>query len=455
MAISNTKEGKLNNVVNERSLFLLTLPIFIDLLLVFLINVVDIWFISQISDEAAASVGAVLQVTGIGFTFFVTLSYAGNAVASQLAGANNTWDRAVYLSLLILMLMVGLFVSLIFYCCADEIARLIGLKGSAYTIGSSYLALLGVGCWLLAIRYGLSIVLTSQGQTQWNMVCSLTMFLVNVLLNDLFIHGRLGIPALGVLGVALSTVIAWCVGVFFTWAVIRFRFHIALFSVFEYDAIKARTRAILSIGLPSVAEPLAWHLSQITLVVFVISYGEVALTARTYLSQVLFGVALFSTALSIGVQTKVSNLIGAKRHEAANTLLMQGVRIGLFGAFMLVSLLIIFYRFTFGIFTTDTAVLSLIFSCLFIAIISECGRVLNLVVGASLKACGDAHFVSGVAVSLMWFMVVPLAWFLGSAVGWGLLGIVCALAVDEGVRGIVMIARWRRGVWRTKFKTTL
>lgn len=452
--MSSAKDDKFNNLVNQRSLFLLTLPIFIDLLLVFLINVVDIWFVSQISDEAAASVGAILQVTGVGFTFFVTLSYAGNAVASRLAGELKIWDRAVYLSLLILMLMAGLFVSLVFYFGSDEITKMIGLKGSAYAIGGSYLALLGMGCWLLAIRYGLSVVLTSQGRTQWNMLCSLIMFVANVILNDLFIHGRLGLPALSVQGVALSTVISWGIGVFFTWAVIRFQFHIALFSVVEYKAIKARVRAILSIGLPSVAEPLAWHLSQITLIVFVISYGEVALTARTYLSQVLFGVALFSTALSIGVQTKVSYLVGAKRYEEANALLIQGVRIGLSGALILVGLLILFYRFIFGLFTADTEVLMLIFSCLFIAIASECGRVLNLVVGASLKACGDAKFVSGVGVSLMWCMAVPVAWLLGNALGWGLLGIVAALALDEGVRGITMIARWRRGVWRTKLKMT-
>lgn len=53
--------------VADRSLLSLTWPIFIDLFFIFMINVTDAWFLSRISDTAAASIGAVMPILGIAF----------------------------------------------------------------------------------------------------------------------------------------------------------------------------------------------------------------------------------------------------------------------------------------------------------------------------------------------------------------------------------------------------
>ena len=84
--IRANKESEGSSNPLDKSLWKLTWPVFVDILCVFLINIVDTWFLSVISDESAAAVGAVLPFLGLGFTLFITLNYAGNAVAARLIG---------------------------------------------------------------------------------------------------------------------------------------------------------------------------------------------------------------------------------------------------------------------------------------------------------------------------------------------------------------------------------
>jgi Na+-driven multidrug efflux pump len=47
----------------------------------------------------------------------------------------------------------------------------------------------------------------------------------------------------------------------------------------------------------------------------------------------------------------------------------------------------------------------------------------------------------------MWGISVPLAWYLGIYMDYGLIGIYIAFIVDEWLRGLIMFWRWRSRVW--------
>jgi Na+-driven multidrug efflux pump len=47
----------------------------------------------------------------------------------------------------------------------------------------------------------------------------------------------------------------------------------------------------------------------------------------------------------------------------------------------------------------------------------------------------------------MWGIAVSLAWLFGIYFGWGLVGVWCAFAIDEWVRGILMYRRWKSRAW--------
>lgn len=437
--------------VIDRSLISLTWPIFVDILFVFLVSVVDAWFLSRVSDTAAAAVGAVLPVSGVGFTLFVNLAAAGNSVASQRIGSGD-YSRlsGTYGCLLLIGLIVGALVATLMVTMAPHFARWMGLQGELAGMGSRYLQIMGFGACLLAVRYAASAILTSQGKTHWNMWSTALMTAANLFLNYAFVYGKFGLPAMGLEGVAVASCIAWGVSLFFTLFAIIFIQRIKIEFPFRWANFKRLVKPILGIGVPSVVEPLSWHFSQLFIIAMVVQLGEMMLATRVYAFNILFVVALFGTALSAGVQLKVSHFVGAGRFDDAHSQLLQGLRLGLAGAISIVAFIYIFSDYFFGVFTSNQDIIALGSSVVAVALFCEIGRILNLVVGASLKASGDAKYLSLCGFGIMWLVAVPLAWLIGVHWAFGLVGIWVAMSIDEIARGLVALVRWNSRKWERK-----
>jgi Na+-driven multidrug efflux pump len=87
---------------------------------------------------------------------------------------------------------------------------------------------------------------------------------------------------------------------------------------------------------------------------------------------------------------------------------------------------------------------------LLLGFVLEPGRCFNIVVGQSLRAVGDARFLMWVGIAVMWGIGVPLVYFLGVYLGYGLIGIWLAFITDEWVRGLILYFRWKSRAWEKK-----
>lgn len=440
-----------HNQVIDRSLISLTWPIFVDILFVFLVSVVDAWFLSRVSDTAAAAVGAILPVSGVGFTLFVNLAAAGNSVASQRIGAGDYRQlSSTYGCLLLMGFIVGALVATLMVTMAPHFALWMGLQGELADMGSRYLQIMGFGACILSVRYAASAILTSQGKTSWNMWSTALMTVANLFLNYAFVYGKFGLPEMGLEGVAVASCISWGISLGFTIFAVLVVQRIKVDFPIKWSNFKNLVKPILGIGVPSVIEPLSWHFSQLFIIAMVVQLGEMMLATRVYAFNILFVVALFGTALSAGVQLKVSHFVGARRFDDAHTQLIQGLRLGLAGAVSIVSLIYIFSDYLFGVFTSNMDIIALGSTVVAVALFCEIGRIFNLVVGASLKASGDARYVSFFGFAIMWLVAVPLAWLIGVHWAFGLVGIWVAMSIDEIARGLVALLRWNSRKWESK-----
>ncbi|WP_085297448.1 MATE family efflux transporter [Cognaticolwellia mytili] len=442
---------KSSQSVADRSLFSLTWPIFIDLFFIFMINVTDAWFLSRISDSAAASIGAIMPILGIAFALYSTLHQGGSSVAAQRIGAGDHSKLATtYGVLFVILLFVGILLTILMTLFATDFTQWMGLKDDMAGMASIYLHTIGMGTWVLAIRFAAAAVLTSQGKTHWNMWSTAVMTVVNILFNYLLIDGKFGFPALGVQGVAYASVTAWVISLCFTLTIIAKHLKIKISLPSSWTFFKKDAAPILKIATPSVLEPMSWQFTQILMTVMVVTMGELALATRIYSFNLLFTAILYGFAISSGVQIKVAHYIGAKRFEDAHNQLMSGIKLGIVGAMFFVFVLLIFSDHWFAMFTSNTDIWAMGKLILLVAIVGEFGRSFNLIVGASLRASGDAKYVSTAGFIIMWFIALPLAWLFGLHFAYGLVGIWVATSIDECMRGFIALKRWQTGKWRTK-----
>ena len=73
----------------------------------------------------------------------------------------------------------------------------------------------------------------------------------------------------------------------------------------------------------------------------------------------------------------------------------------------------------------------------------------SIVLVRNLQAVGDVKFPVALGILSQWIVGVGIAWLFGIYLGWGLVGIWMAFALDENLRAVLFIIRWKAGKWRS------
>ena len=80
----------------------------------------------------------------------------------------------------------------------------------------------------------------------------------------------------------------------------------------------------------------------------------------------------------------------------------------------------------------------------------EIGRTSNIFAGSTLRATGDTIYPFVVGIIFQWSIAVGLSYVLGIPLGYGLIGMWIGFALDENIRGVILMRRWRSGKWKAK-----
>jgi putative MATE family efflux protein len=294
-----------------------------------------------------------------------------------------------------------------------------------------------------------SAIARSHGHTKSVMYVTLGMNVVNVIGCWLALYEPFGLPNFGVEGVAIAVVVSRFLGLLGVLLILQWQVKMR-FNVAEMVRLpKKDVRLLMQIGVPTAGEHVAYHSSQLMITYFVTMVGALALTTKVYVHSVSLFLFLFSASIGMGTQIIVGHLVGAKQMDDAYQRCMRSLKIAL-GFSVAVSIVFaVSAPFLFSLFTENKEIIHLATLIMALAIILEPGRCLNLVIINSLKAAGDTKFPVLMGILSMWGISVPLAWYLGVHLDYGLIGVYIAFIVDEWLRGLIMFWRWRSRVWQS------
>jgi putative MATE family efflux protein len=436
------------NGVLETSLWDLSWPILVSLLVSVSLTITDTLFLSRRSDAAAAAVGAVFPVLTLTNAVFTASGQAGCAIAGQLLGAgSNAKVPFVYGAVLALNVVIGLGVGIFFAVAHLALPEWLGLSGNIAGYASEYLWWVGGTQVLTALQQAISSILNSRGATRVSLVQAVSANVVNVGLNSALLWGVFG-RSDGVTEVAWVTVTSKVVALAIGWLALRYQLRLQISLPRSVSVLKEALLPVIRIALPSVVEPLAFEGSQVFMTRLVVAMGPAALAARVYTFNLCILGVLWSVALGVGTQILLAHRIGAGQLDAAQRQLRQSVRFAALGGFGIVALLNVVRVPVLSMFTSDEQVLALTEPLLLLGLLLELGRATNVVVGGALRSSGDARFASLVGASMMWLIAVPLSYFLGTVLGLGVLGVWIAMTADECLRGLTNYWRWQTGAWQ-------
>ena len=435
----------------KRQLRVLTIPVFIEMALVMMLGAVDTVMLSRYSDNSVAAVGLDNQLMSLVFLVYQFFSMGAAIICAQYIGAGLRKRLVQVVGVaLVVNLMLGLTVSALLYVFAEELLLMMGVRPELMGDASIYLRVTGVLSFFQALSLTFSASLRSAGKVTYPMVVTGIVNVVNIVGNYALIFGRLGCPQLGVEGAAIATAASRVVATVLL-GVIHFRKHIPRFPLSYFRPMPwLELRNLLFIGIPAMSENISYNLSQVIVTYFINQISNEALAARTYCANIIMFVYLFCLSITQGGDILVGHLVGQRHHQAAyvlgNYFFRWSMVITLTGS----AVLAVFGRDIIGAFTGNEEIIAMGVWVFVVDWFLEIGRTSNIFATSTLRATGDAFYPLLIAVIFNWTIAVGLSYMVGIPLGYGLIGMWICFALDENIRGVILMRRWRSGKWRTK-----
>ena len=435
----------------KQQLRVLTVPVFIEMALVMMLGAVDTVMLSRYSDISVAAVGLDNQLMTLVFLVYQFFSMGAAIICAQYIGAGLRRRLVQVVGMALAMnLLLGLAVSALLYVYAEQVLLLMGVRPELMGDALTYLKLTGALSFFQALSLTFSASLRSAGMVTYPMIVTGIVNVVNIIGNYALIFGRLGCPQLGVEGAAIATAASRAVAMVLL-AVIHFRKHIPRFPLRYFRPMPwHELRSLLSIGIPAMSENISYNLSQVVVTYFINQISNEALAARTYCANIIMFVYLFCVSITQGGDILVGHLVGQRHHQAAYVLGNYFFRWSMIITLTGSALLAVFGHGILSAFTSNEEIIAMGVWIFVVDWFLEIGRTSNIFATSTLRATGDALYPLLIAIIFNWTVAVGLGYVVGIPLGFGLIGMWIAFALDENIRGVILMRRWRSGKWRTK-----
>tara|TARA_B100000676_G_scaffold167684_1_gene164737 strand:+ start:95 stop:1453 length:1359 start_codon:yes stop_codon:yes gene_type:complete len=181
-----------------------------------LYNIVDTFFAGKISANALAAIAKSFPLYFIIIATGVGIVSASNALISNSLGAKDDRTASLYVAQsLLYSVIVSILVTMIGLSFSDDLLRFMGSDQETIKLATDYLDVIFFATFIFLIQISLNGALNAQGDTKSYRNVLIVSFFLNIGLNPLFIFGLGPIPAFGIAGLAIATVIAQLLGLFY------------------------------------------------------------------------------------------------------------------------------------------------------------------------------------------------------------------------------------------------
>ncbi len=209
----------------------LAIPASVGTLFQTLYNIVDTFYSGLISPEALSALSKSFPIYFIIVATSIGVTVGGTSLIGNSIGEKNEKNASYYFTHIIIYgLLISVFITFIGLYFSEKVFNLMGSTQEITNLGLQYTNIMFYGSFLFFLVVSLNSLLHAEGDTKTYRNVLILSFLLNIILNPILIFGFLFIPAMGMMGIGLSTIIAQLIA-----------FLIILFKVLQNPRIKKIT----------------------------------------------------------------------------------------------------------------------------------------------------------------------------------------------------------------------
>ena len=449
MAITGKQEDFTTGSI-RKAIFMLAIPMILEMLMESTFALVDIIFVSRVSVNAVATVGLTESVITLLYAIAIGLSMAATAVVARRIGEKDKDGAAkAAVQAIFLGAAVAVVIGALGIIFPKEILGLMGGEQELIEEGYGYTRILIGGNITIMLLFLINAVFRGAGDASvamWTLVLSNGL---NIILDPIFIFGLGPIPAYGVEGAAIATtigrgtaVIGQFMVLFFGWGRIKIGIRqVALDLKVMWNLIK--------VSLGGIGQFLIGTSSWVFLMRIMSEFGSDVLAGYTISIRVMMFTLMPAWGMSNAAATLVGQNLGAQQPERAEISVWKTGRYN--AIFMvLISLVYLFFAsFIIGLFSDVDDVVK--YGALSLQVIAA-GYVFyayGMVVTQAFNGAGDTKTPTIINFFCFWVFQLPFAYLAAITLGLGPLGVYTAITSAEALIAVVAILWFRKGKWKT------
>lgn len=434
----------------KKAIFLLAVPMILELVMESTFAVVDIYFVGKLGPSAVATVGLTETYLFLLYSVAMGLAMAVTAIIARRIGEKNREAAGISA---VQSIFVALLVSLPFaiggIIFAKELLALMGGDEWATTHGYRYTQWMLGGNFVIMLLFIINAIFRGAGDAAIAMRILWIANGLNIILDPLLIFGWGPIPAFGIEGAAMATNIGRGIGVAIQlWTLFKGGKHIQVsFSQLYWDA-KTMVN-ILRTSLGGIGQMIVGMTSWIFLMRILAGVGSEAVAGSTIALRLMMFTMMPAWGLANAAATLVGQNLGAGNPERAESAVWK---IGVCNMIFLVGVSFVYFFFNrelMGFFTDDRQV---------IAVGSEWLRILSysyfvygwwMVSAQAFNGAGDTRTPTKINLVFFWLIQIPLCYYLAIHLNLEHSGVFWGVFVSETSVGLFTLWLFTRGKWKT------
>ncbi|WP_418513534.1 MATE family efflux transporter [Corallibacter sp.] len=443
------KEQDFTSVSICRAVFMLSIPMILEMLMESIFALVDIMYVSKVSVNAVATIGLTESVITLVYAVAIGLSMAATAIVARRVGEKDLKSASqAAVQVIMLGVVVAIIISIVGLLYPKEILGLMGAEPELIAEGYGYTQVLLGGNVTIMLLFLINAIFRGAGNASvamWTLILSNGL---NIILDPMFIFGFGPIPEMGVKGAAIATTIGRGTAVLFQLVIL----------FYGYSKIKVGLKDIvlkvhvmfnlIKVSLGGIGQFLIGTSSWVFLMRIMSEFGSEVLAGYTIAIRVMMFTLMPAWGMSNAAATLVGQNLGAQKPDRAE----QSVwKTGRYTAYFMgfVSLIyLVFATQIIMLFNTQPDVVKYGSLCLRILAAGYIFYAYGMVVIQSFNGAGDTKTPTYINFFCFWLFQLPFAYLTAIALDFGPIGVFSSITIAEILIAIIGIIWFKKGKWK-------
>jgi len=433
-----------------RAVFILSVPMILEMVMESVFAVVDIFYVSRLGSAAVAVVGLTEATITLVYAVAIGLSMAVTAMVARRIGEKNPEGaRQAAAQALWLGLAVAAVIGFIGITWASDILALMGADDEVIRQGAGYTATLLGGSVTIMYLFLINAIFRGAGDAGIAMRALWLANGINLVLDPLLIFGLGPFPEMGVTGAAVATTIGRGIGVIYQlWCLFGSRGRVRLRRP-DLVIVPPVMLRMVRISLGGIGQFIIATSSWIGMMRIMAQYGADAVAGYTIAIRVIIFTFLPAWGMANAAATLVGQNLGAGKPARAVASAWAVTRYNVLFLTAVAIVFIVLAPGLIGIFSSEAAVVENGVACLRWLSYGYPTFAVGMVITQSLNGAGDTRTPTMINFVTYWLIQIPLAWFLANSMQWGPTGVYVAIFFAESLMAVLAVVAFRGGRWKT------